>query len=521
MDRPIEAAVETCQPSQKSQTCHSAGLNTRTVTWQAIGLLVVLTVVLRVGGIERPLVGHFATKNAIYAMITRNWVEGRAPFWLPTTDCMAGGGRGWHLLEIPMAAYIAGAGWAVCGGSLDVWGRAISIAFSAAGVATLFLLTRRWHSAPAACSAALVLALSPASIIYGQSFMLESSVVFFMLATLWCTQTWLATARARWFVLSTLSLMLLLCTKIYMLVIFLPLAVFAARKIGTLQTGWRRWLLGCLSMAFIGLAPAAIWCVMAIRLSSPNSADSASVYYSLYRSTASYAVPNSLFTSASFYVRLLGNLAGTGLTPLGLLLAVVGAFTHSARRHAGWLAAMAVLVALLPGKFFELRYYTLVLVPVLAVLSGLGWEWLAPRVPTPRFSAAILLVIGVGCSLRLAIGPAFITPLEDRGVIAAATAMQELSVREEPVATLHGAGCDLLYYCDRPGWALSANDRQFSETLGRCRRQGARWLVVADLSSLERSSAAAGLAMLPVAREGKDYRVYRLCHNSPQRLVGR
>jgi 4-amino-4-deoxy-L-arabinose transferase-like glycosyltransferase len=503
--------AELHQPSPTLQTRQTAGPRLQMSTWPAVAALVLLTVLLRVGGIDRPLVGHFATKNAIYAMIARNWALGRSPFWLPMTDFLAGGQRGWHLLEIPIAAYVAGAGWAVCGGSLDVWGRAVSIVFSAASVAILFRLVRRWHSQRAAWVAALVLALSPASIIYGQSFMLESSLVFFMLATLWCAETWLATSRAGWFLCAATSLALLLCTKIFMLVILISLALLAARKIANLESGQRRqWFVGSVSLVILGAAPAVVWCVMAMWMGSPESTDSAHVYYSLYRSSGQNQIPNPLLFSEGFYWRMLGNLAGPGLTPIGFLLALVGAFTFCARRHRAWLIAMALLVALLPGKFFELQYYTLVVVPALAVLAGLGWEWLVPQLPMPRCCAAICLLIGVACSLRLAVGPAFTTPFEDRAVTEAAVAMRDLSSPNESVVTLHGAGCDLLYYCDRPGWALSTNDPRLSKRIDDCCRAGARWLVVADLPSVERSQAAALFAALPVVRYGDDYRIYDL-----------
>ncbi|HEV3340427.1 MAG TPA: glycosyltransferase family 39 protein [Pirellulales bacterium] len=486
----------------------------------AVVVLVGLTIVLRAAGIGRPLVGHFATKNAIYAMIARNWAMGRSPFCLPMTDCLAGGDRGWHLLEIPLAAYLAGAGWAVCGGSLDVWGRAVSIAFSAAGVCLLFLLVRRWHSLRAASAAALVLALSPASIIFGQSFMLESSVVFCMLATLWSTEQWLATGRARWFTLAALSMALLLCTKIYMVVLLLPLAVLATRKIANLPANERRrWLLGSLGLALLGTAPALSWCGMTLELASADNPASARVYYSLYRSGAVQQTSLSLLLSVRFYWRLLCDLGGTGATPVGLLLAALGVLSPSARRHAPWLASMALLLALLPGKFFELRYYTLVLVPVLAVLAGLGWEWLATRLSAPRLVGTICLLLGAGCSWRLSVVPAFSTPPEDRAVTVAAAAVREISAPGEPVATLHGAGCDLLYYCDRPGWALSTNDRRLPEKLDDCRRQGARLLVVADLASVAHGPAAESLATLPVVCAGDDYRVYRL--EKPDCTTGR
>ncbi|HWB12852.1 MAG TPA: glycosyltransferase family 39 protein [Pirellulales bacterium] len=505
----MDVAVENRHSSQVLRIAQFTCLNATSTTRLAIATLVCLTVVVRIAGVGRPLLGHFATKNVMYAMIARNWAMGRCPFWLPTTDCMVGGGRGWHLLEIPLAAYVAGTGWALCGGSLDMWGRAVSVAFSAAGVWLLFLLVRDWHSARAAWAAALVLALSPASIIFGQSFMLEPSLVFFMLSSLWCTQRWLATARSGWFAFAAISLAALLCTKIYMAVLLLPMAALARQKTaGVPINERRRWLLGSVGLAVLGLAPALCWCAMTLYLATAD--DPTHVYYSLYRSGAAQKESFSLLWSGGFYFRLLCDLAGAGATPVGLVLAALGMISSAARRHVAWLSAMALLVIVLPGKFFELRYYTLVLVPALAVLAGLGWERLADRVSRPGVAGAICLLLGAGCSLVLSVAPAFSTPSEDRAVTAAAAAARKMLAPTEPVATLHGAGCDLLYYCDRPGWALSTNDRQLAEKLDTCRQQGARLLVVADLPSADHGPAVRILATLPIVREGDDYRIYRL-----------
>src|SRR5262245_54961809 len=55
-----------------------------------LSLLVLVAIALRVPGVSRPLIGNFATKNAVNAMIARNWALGRAPAWRPTLDCLAG-----------------------------------------------------------------------------------------------------------------------------------------------------------------------------------------------------------------------------------------------------------------------------------------------------------------------------------------------------------------------------------------------------------------------------------------------
>ncbi|HXT59915.1 MAG TPA: hypothetical protein VN699_14855, partial [Pirellulales bacterium] len=107
---------------------------------------------------------------------------------------------------------------------------------------------------------------------------------------------------------------------------------------------------------------------------------------------------------------------------------------------------------------------------------------------------------------------------EDRDVLAAAAAVQELTHEGEPVATLHGAAIDLLYYCNRTGWAFSVNDRRLADKLQMARKAGGRWLAVADLkSAAESPSASAALARLSMKRAGRGFKIYDLTAESLSR----
>jgi Dolichyl-phosphate-mannose-protein mannosyltransferase len=146
-------------------------------TAAAVALLLAVTALVRLPGIARPLAGNFATRMTIHGMIARNWASGAAPAWEPTVDCLRDGKPGLHLVEVPLSVYASGALWRISGGSLDVCARLTAIACSVAAVLLLYVLARRWHGARVAFVAALVLALSPVSIVYGQGFMLEPSIV--------------------------------------------------------------------------------------------------------------------------------------------------------------------------------------------------------------------------------------------------------------------------------------------------------------------------------------------------------
>lgn len=474
--------------------------------------LLLLTVLVRSAGIDRPLVGNFATKSVAYAMIARNWASGNAPIQLPTLDCLSGGDRGWHLLDFPVSAYLAGLGWGVLGGNLDVWGRALAIVFSTASVALMFLLVRRWHGQTAAWGASIVLALSPVSIIYGQSFMLEPSMVFFTLATLGCFELAGETRRSVWLVLGAVCLALLLLTKIYMLVFVLPLAAMAIRGMRRSDStqGSSIWLSMFVAMA-LAIVPATVWYPYAWQISAPDSDVVDRVIYSNHHSAAIHAFPSPLLWSVGFYGRLLYNLAGPVMTPAALLLALVGMAQQQSRRHLEWLAAMGLLLIALPLKFHEMNYYYLVILPPLCVLTGLGWQVVQERFQPGRLATSGLLAASIAISLRLSIGPAFVTPAEDRAVVSAAQVVRELTVSDEPVATMHGSTIDLLYYCNRPGWAIAPDQKDLNAKLNEINRQGANVLVVCNLREIDANpEAAATLADYTPVAEGDDFRIYRL-----------
>ena len=528
----------------------------------AFWAVLALTAAVRLPGITRPLLGNFATKSVIYAQIARNWVEARAGLFYPTLDCLVGGKRSLHMLEFPVSAYLTGALWRLFGGSLDVWGRATAVAFSVASVALLFLFVRRRHGTAAGMGAGFVLALSPVSIIYGQNFMLEASLVFFTVATFYGLDRWSHGGRSGWLVAASVCFALLLLTKIYMLVLLLPLGVMvlrsgrstpvqlpkarteglpgsagtdakrpAASPLGAISEESDRWLGSsaaspqepkaqratprkyplALCAAVLAMVPAALWYTHAARTAAPGSASAGRIYFSLWRTAQTHSPPAPLLWTPDFYRQLLDDLTGVILTPVGFVLFVMGFLNRAWRQHAAWLVAMMILVAALPRKFYEMNYYSMAVLPPLCVIAGLGWQVVAERLRPGRMATFGLLAVALVLSMRYAVKPAFVTPEEDRAVVAAGRAIQKLTAEEEPVATMHGATIDLLYYCNRPGWAIAPDTPELDCVLEECRRQGARYLVVAGPEATS-GEVAALRSRTPVLR-GDGFCIYQITPN--------
>lgn len=485
----------------------------------------VLTVGLRLVAIDRPLLGNFATKNVVYAMIARNWVEGRATLWYPTLDLIEGGQRSLHMLEMPLSAYLTGWLWATFGGSLEVWGRATSVGFSAGAAMLLFVLVRRHHGPDAALGATVALALAPVGIIYGQSFMLEASLVFFTLATFDALDRWLHGGCLAWLPIGALAFALLLLTKIYMLVLLLPLGAILVghatrrerdRRVFSSLAFRNGGLRGRAAMAaglfVLAIVPAVAWYWHAAQTAAPGNPLAERVFYSVRQSAEVHWPPHALLRNADFYRQMLDDLASVALTPVGLMLCLAGLLNRRWRRYAAWLLSMLALVALLPLKFYEMNYYWMAVLPPLCVMIGLGWQTVRQRLRPGPWAKTVLLMLAMVFSLRYAVRPAFVTPKADRAVVAAAAAVRELTEPEEPVVTMHGSGIDLLYYCDRPGWAVQPETPDLDTALATYREQGARYLVVVaeDGDRLGRAPQAPWLAASPPVVRGDGFAVFEL-----------
>ena len=345
--------------------------------------------------------------------------------------------------------------------------------------------------------------------------MLEASLVFFTIATFYTLDRWLTGHLTAWLALSAACFSLLLLTKIYMLVLLLPLAAAVVFHRSSVRAK-------SAAILFLGLAivPAAAWYWHAYQTADPRGPHAAQIFYSVRDSASVHRPPHPILRSPDFYRQMIDDATGVVLTPIGFVLLLVGFLERESRQYAAWLLAMCVLVLLLPLKFFEMNYYQMAVLPPLCIIAGLGWRIVHQRIRPRPAAVAMLLLVGLIFSARYTGRAAFVTPHEDRAVVAAGRAVQQLARAEEPVATMHGSTIDLLYYCNRPGWALAPETPDLEAALENCRRQGARYLVVAGP---EADFPPPALTQLPVAARGQGYLIHALGtefpHNPGQHIL--
>lgn len=445
-----------------------------------VGLLLLVTLALRAYALDRPLLGNFATKNAVYAMIARNLAEGNSPCYRPTVDVLRGGDRGWHLLEIPLPAYLAGGLWKLFGGNLDVWGRCTSLFFSVLSVLALYVFVcKRWNPR-AALAAAFLLAVSPVSIIYGQSFQLESSVACLSILSCLFLEFWLDRRGPGWLLALAGTFAALLLTKIYMAVLAIPLlARLGSGTRGQPARDRLRLILPALFLGIVAAAPAAAWLTYVWRISDPAAPIAERVYYSLRDSRAKHEIPHPLLTSGDFYRRLATDFVLRMVTPVGAILMLLGIRRRETRELIPWILSTLLLVLAMPDKFFRMNYYLLVILPPYCIVCGLGWDAWCQRSQWSLKETLAAALVTIGLSLPLVIRPAFESPADLRGVVEAGEFLDQIAADADRVITLHGTSIELLYYTHRPGWAIDPEDQALDQKIASHVREGARWIVAA------------------------------------------
>ncbi len=447
-------------------------------TWGVLLLLAVLALAVRSGGLGRPFLGVFSTKAAIHGMIARNWSARRTPWYLPTVDVLVRGERGLHLLEYPVPTALVALGHRLLGGPLELWGRGSCLLWSLVGLVFLFLAVRRRWGERAALGAAWAWALAPAGIIYGQHFLVEVPAVAWLLGAWWLFPR--AVAPGAW--LARGALWLLLAAALLtrpMLVVLLPWLVADAWAFSRAEAadGLRR--LRAVALAGAALVPLAAWVAFVFHAAGPDGPLAHRVYYSLLQSGQVQQKAWRLLASADWYSQVGRELVLRGVGPLGFGLALWGLWQRRDRRVLWLLGGLSLgLVLLLPGKFYRMNYYYVLLLPVLCVGCGLGIDALLRGGRKP--AAAWLILAGafwLAGSLRLSWPGAYGTPAEDGLVLQAAATVQALTGPEERIVTLHGGGVALLYYCNRPGWAWTDNPRRLPRRLQQARAQGAQYVL--------------------------------------------
>ncbi len=425
--------------------------------WE-LGLLAVLILglVLRLRGIHSPLLDHPGWRQGDTAAIARNFATLEYNIFRPQAD-YNGPPPNYVELELQIVPFLAATLYKIFGVH-EIFGRAISIAFSLGTVAVLaYFGSWLFKSAVAGIAAALLFAIYPGSLYYGRTFMPDTTMVFFLSAALYATTRYLVEEKAgswKGFGLAALLTALALLAKPVAIVALVPIAVVMVARFGV-----RGALLRPQHYALLALALVPLW-LYDRSISAVAEWHWASGITQLHVMPAlarAFASPRAFWERLGDTWTVLQMLPGTmlGRASWYLFLAalLVPARSRAPGLQFGWLCgALAYAFAVVTVE--RVDYYLYLLLPLAALWSGGAVAWFADRLPqrSPVRGVAAAVALGLAIPLILA-NRQLVTPYYryNGGVYARALALDRTLDRNALVVMGH-YDPSVLYYINRKGW---------------------------------------------------------------------
>ena len=344
--------------------------------WIILSAIIFFGIIVRFYGINLPLLDSHQVRQTQTAMMARNLYEDNMNLFLTRLDVF-GNNPGHIILEFPLMHSITASLYYLFG-MHDVIGRLVSIAFSIGAMFLMYGLARYFLSHIGALAALALYAFSPMNIYFSRAFMPESSMMFFMVGSMYFILKWLDKQIFLWYLTAIIFAALAYLTKPTAILILTPILIA-----WLLKYSWRVfkrldfWL-----YMFLTVTPFILWGAYANYFNSSISyctfgyADSWLEIIRIRGTIKHWLGPH-------FYSFIGGSVIFLLLTPLGFVGAVRGALYAKKNNKRmilySWLGAILIYFYGLAEPNSTHVYYHLHLLPLAAIFFGFAIEWLSSK----------------------------------------------------------------------------------------------------------------------------------------------
>jgi 4-amino-4-deoxy-L-arabinose transferase-like glycosyltransferase len=341
--------------------------------WFILMVIVLIGFAMRLYGINLPLVDSHQIRQAQTAMVARNLFQDNMNIFRTRLDFF-GNVPGYIIMEFPLMHAISALLYYLFGVQ-EIIGRLVSVAFSIGAMLLMYGLARRFLSVKGAFAALALYALSPMNIYFSRAFMLESSMMFFMVGSVYFALKWLDKQSLGLYWVAVVFAAFNGLVKPTSVMVFIP--IFTAWFLRQGKGLFRRsdfWVYLCLT--FI---PALLWAAYAYYFNKVHPCDNIGFGGNwLYLITARGFID--LWFALKFYKFLGGSIIFLLLTPLGFVGAIVGILRINSciQRKVlfSWLAVIILYFYIFAGANSGHIYYHLPFLPLAAIFFGFAAEWI-------------------------------------------------------------------------------------------------------------------------------------------------
>lgn len=404
----------------------------------------VVAVIVRLIAINQPFVDQWSWRQSDVASIARNYLQHGFQFAYPQID-WAGDQPGYVGTEFPILPFIAALCYKFIG--LHEWvGRVQAVLLFAVSLPFFFLLVRDVLGATAATWATFFYSFAPLNLFAGRAFIPDVPSLSLSLIGLYFFVRWINHERSTLlFAAAFISLSILI--KAPMAIMGAPLFYLVWQKYR-----WRLFQQRSLWLfAGITLLPSVAWYWHAYAI--------AQRFYPYHFFGAGGIRIENFF----WYWKIVKLIATSSLTPLLLVLAMVGAFMAKSKTNArlfhAWLGAMIVFIVVV-GYGNRHQWYQLPLVPIAAAFAGAACATFAPRLSrSARVAFAILIVAWFGSLSFVYVRP-FYRPQAEQ-LRAAGFELKRTTPPNSLIVAADNGDSAIFYYAQRKGWNFSEKEGIF------------------------------------------------------------
>jgi 4-amino-4-deoxy-L-arabinose transferase-like glycosyltransferase len=470
-------------------------------------LVVVLGAGLRLQFISAPLIDAHRWRQVDTASIARTFYEERFNPLYPEVNW---GGRDAYVeMEFPLLSAAVAALYEVFGPH-EYIGRILTMLFSTATIAAIYVLAAELLGPAGALPAAVLFAVSPAAVFFGRTFMPDSMMLFFWVSGVLAFVRYARDGSRRALWLGSAAATVACLAKIPALMMFAPIAAALWHWRGFSALRDRALMLALA----VPLGATFLWYWHAFRLYQ----DTGLTFGILIHPARTYPpeiAPGPwttafskwsslrLLASSGYYLTLLDRLYHILLLPFGFAGAVLGACIwkrQDARIVAdAWLGALVLFVLVAAEANIGHEYYQLPVVPVAALYFGAfarpivesatgAGRWAAVRLAGVT---AVLAAVGyVGFFYSGVINSHFRPNALDVRLLAAGASVEQAVPPDALVVVADDYGVTsplLLHFARRKGWSFDVSNLQ-PAVLDGLRRRGARYFATTVMSRIERET---------------------------------
>ena len=485
----------------------SAFLRRRGLVFAAI---IAVSVLMHLKGLGSPMLDYHHHRQCNTAAIARNYYENGLHFFSPQID-WEGAYRGRSATEFPLYMWLMGLLWPVFGLG-DLWGRVLSIVFSALSAVTLFKFLERKMEAEPAFYASLFFSCIPLEIYFGRTVQPEAIALFGTVAAFYHWDKFLADKSWRDWALAILFSFLAIAHKLPYAYLLLPLAVLSGRQLKTSRV---------LIAPLLALAGVYAWY---------HYAATSQIYVVPSRASEFMGLLTYQHLPRYISFQLLSRFPELACTYGGLILMGFGALEWVRRRRecrpqsrffAAWFLFVAAGIIAGGGYSFSHEYTSLPFALVNAAFMGMGFYRLRGRAVGARpWARAGLVLLALSVPIHATLRISHWYRLSHPFLKYARKAADAVSRPDDLFVCNERASSVFLYYMHRRGWSwdLAEGGEEKFAMLPKRIDQGAKFYVTEKTPGFERREGLYAkflYAHYPVVYDADDILIFRLRSSEP------